>query len=95
MNQHDWQASGNLGVILVTWIPLEDVCLHSGDEDPTVCVSVCERMVDVGVSDTLSFSLAFIKDRGGGEDEEGGSRAGRGQPTQLRASLARGSLTNF
>ena len=49
----------------------------------------------MGVSGTPSSSLAFIRDRGGGEEEQGGPRAGGGQLSQLRASLAGGSLTNF
>ena len=58
-----------------------------------MCVCVC--CGDVGVSGTPSSSLAFIRDRGGGEEEQGGPRAGGGQLSQLRASLAGGSLTNF
>ncbi len=100
MNQHDWQASGNRGQILVAWIPLDDGCLRSGDDDPAVCVStharvhVCVCVVGGGVLGTRSSSLAFIRDWGG-EEEKGGLRAGGGQVSQLRAPLAKGSLTNF
>lgn len=42
-----------------------------------------------------SSSLAFIRDRGGGEEEQGGLRAGGGQLSQLRVSLAEGITDKF
>lgn len=68
--------------------PSERSCLCRSNQNYAVCV-------EVGENDTPRPSMAFINTEEEGRRSRGVWRAGGGQLSQLRVSLAGRSLTNF